>query len=93
MQFVLIVIVYLYIVWVVWGRTGMTIVCLELVYEYIIKIANKQEIKQKFIERFYHYPFLLKNSCRVCQAISNIRKVRPGTIHNPLQIMFVHEFY
>jgi protein tyrosine phosphatase len=71
------------------GRTGMTIVCLELAYEYI----DEQENKQKFIERFFHYPFLLTNSCRVCQAISNVRTARPGTIHNPLQIMFVHEFY
>ncbi len=76
------------------GRTGMTIVCLELAYEYIMaNNNNKQEKKQKFIERFCHYPLLLTNYCRVCQAISNVRKVRPGTIHNPLQIMFVHEFY
>jgi len=71
------------------GRTGMTIVCLELVYEYI----NQQDEQQNFIERFCHYPFLLTKSCRVCQAISNVRKARPGTIHNPLQIMFAHEFY
>jgi len=71
------------------GRTGMTIVCLELAYEYIMKNTNKQ----KFIESFCHYPFLLINSCRVCQAIGNVRQARPGTIYNPLQIMFVHEFY
>jgi protein-tyrosine phosphatase len=75
------------------GRTGMTIVCLELAYEYIMKDTNEQEKKQRFFERFCHYPFLLTNCCRVCQAISNVRKARPGTIHNPLQIMFVHEFY
>lgn len=74
------------------GRTGLTIVCLELAYEYIMT-NNEAEKKQKFIERFYHYPFLLTNYCRVCQAISNVRKARPGTIHNPLQIMFAHEFY
>jgi hypothetical protein len=55
--------------------------------------TKKEEKKQRFIERFCHYPFLLTNSCRVCQAISNVRKTRPGTIHNPLQIMFAHEFY
>ncbi|CAF1604546.1 unnamed protein product [Rotaria sp. Silwood1] len=75
------------------GRTGMTIVCLELVYEYIMKNINEQETKQNLIERFCHYPFLLKNYCRVCNAISNVRKTRPGTIYNPLQIMFIHEFY
>jgi protein tyrosine phosphatase len=75
------------------GRTGMTIVCLELVYEYMMINTKKEEKKQRFIERFCHYPFLLTNSCRVCQAISNVRKTRPGTIHNPLQIMFAHEFY
>ena len=74
------------------GRTGMTIVCLELAYEYIMK-NNSDENKQKFFERFSHYPLLLTKSCRVCQAISNVRKVRPGTIHNPLQIIFAHEFY
>jgi protein tyrosine phosphatase len=75
------------------GRTGMTIVCLELAYEYIMKNTSEQNNKQKFIERFCHYPFLLTNFCRVCKAISNVRQARPGTIHNPLQIMFVHEFY
>ncbi|CAF3296056.1 unnamed protein product [Rotaria sp. Silwood2] len=75
------------------GRTGMTIVCLELVYEYIMKNNDEQEKTQKFIERFCHYPFLLTNYCRVCHAISNVRKARRGTIHNPLQIIFVHEFY
>jgi hypothetical protein len=68
----------------------MTIVCLELVYEYIMK---EQETKQTCVERFCHYPFLLSKFCRVCQAISNVRKARPGTIHNPVQIMFIHEFY
>ena len=71
------------------GRTGMTIVCLELVFEYLTKGENKQRL----IERFCHYPFLFSNSCRVCQAISNVRQARTGTIHNPLQIIFVHEFY
>jgi protein-tyrosine phosphatase len=71
------------------GRTGMTIVCLELVYEYLMNDIHQQRL----IERFCHYPFLLTKFCRVCQAISNVRKSRPGTIHNPLQIMFIHEFY
>ncbi len=74
------------------GRTGMTIVCFELLYEYIMN-ENEQEKKQKFIERFCHYPFLLKNYCRVCQSISNIRKLRPKSLSNPLQILFLHEFY
>ena len=74
------------------GRTGMTVVCIQLLYDYIIN-ENEEEKKQKFIERVFHYPFLLKNSCRVCQAIFNVRKARPGCIHNPLQILFVHEFY
>lgn len=76
------------------GRTGMTIVCLELAYEYIMNNTRKEkQQQQKFFERFLHYPFLLTNSCRVCKAISNVRKARPGTIHNPLQMIFVHEFY
>ncbi|CAF1908979.1 unnamed protein product [Rotaria magnacalcarata] len=75
------------------GRTGMTVVCLELVHEYIMKTTDEQEEKETLIERFCHYPFLLENYCRVCQAILNVRKARRGTIHNPLQIMFVHEFY
>ncbi|CAF3680357.1 unnamed protein product [Rotaria socialis] len=75
------------------GRTGMTVVCLELVHEYIMKTTDEQEEKTTLIERFCHYPFLLENYCRVCQAILNVRKARRGTIHNPLQIMFVHEFY
>ncbi|CAF3695137.1 unnamed protein product [Rotaria sordida] len=73
-------------------RIGMTIVCFELLYDYIMN-ENEQKNEQKFIERFYHYPFLLKNSCRVCQSISNVRKIRPISIHNPLQILYVHEFY
>jgi protein-tyrosine phosphatase len=73
------------------GRTGMTVVCFELVYDYIMN-ENQQEKKQKFIERFCHYPFLLVKSCRVCQAISNVRKARPNCLRNPLQILFVHEF-
>lgn len=75
------------------GRTGMTVVCIELVYEYITKTVYEKENHQSFIERIYHYPFLLTNYCRVCQAIANVRKTRPGTIHNPLQILFAHEFY
>ncbi|CAF1174594.1 unnamed protein product [Rotaria sordida] len=75
------------------GRTGMTIVCLELMYEYIMKNNDQQEKKQKLLECFYHYPFLLTNYCRVCHAISNVRNARRGTIHNPLQIIYVHEFY
>ncbi|CAF1270273.1 unnamed protein product [Adineta steineri] len=75
------------------GRTGMTIVCLELTYEYIMRNTNELEKNQKFIERFWHYPLLLPKYCRVCQAIATVRKARPGTIHNPLQILFVHEYY
>ena len=75
------------------GRTGMTVVCLELVHEYIMKTSYEQNRKQKFIERICHYPFLLTNYCRVCQAILKVRQARPKTIHNPLQIIFVHEFY
>jgi protein tyrosine phosphatase len=74
------------------GRTGMTIVCIELLYNYIMN-ENEQEKKQKFIERFCHYPFLFQNSCRVCQSISNLRKIRPKILSNPLQIFFIHEFY
>ena len=70
------------------GRTGMTVVCLELVYEYVMKNDNKQ----RFMERFCHYPFLLTNCCRVCQAISNVRKARRGTIHNPLQLCSLMNF-
>jgi protein tyrosine phosphatase len=74
------------------GRTGMTVVCFELIYEYIMN-ENEQETKQNLIERFFHYPFLLEKSCRVCQAIGNVRKARPGTIPNALQVLFVHELY
>lgn len=75
------------------GRTGMTVVCLELMYEYIMKNSTQHEENQNFIERFVHYPLLLKDHCQVCRSISTVRKVRPGTIHNPLQILFAHEFY
>ncbi|UJR22772.1 hypothetical protein I4U23_025804 [Adineta vaga] len=75
------------------GRTGLTIVCLQLTYEYIMKKDDEPEKKQKFLERFCHYPLLLTNHCRVCQTITNVRKVRKGTIHNPLQILFAHEYY
>ncbi|CAF1230792.1 unnamed protein product [Adineta ricciae] len=74
------------------GRTGMTIVCLELVYEYMMN-ENQHKKEQKFVERICHYPFLLQNFCRVCQAITNVRRIRPKSIHNPIQILFVHEFY
>jgi len=74
------------------GRTGMTIVCFELLYDYIMN-ENEQKKSQNFIERFCHYPFLLENSCRVCQSISNVRKLRPKSLLNPLQILFLHEFY
>ncbi|CAF0804841.1 unnamed protein product [Didymodactylos carnosus] len=74
------------------GRTGMTVVCLELVYEYLMSHKQQQQ-PQSFIERFVHYPLLLKNHCRVCRAILNVRTARRGTIHNPLQILFAHEFY
>jgi protein tyrosine phosphatase len=74
------------------GRTGMTIVCFELLYEYVMNENEKQE-EQNIIERFCHYPFLLENYCRVCKAILNVRTTRQGSIRNPLQILFVHEFY
>ncbi|CAF0972019.1 unnamed protein product [Adineta steineri] len=74
------------------GRTGMTIVCFELLYEYIMN-ENERKKGHKFIERFCHYPLLLENYCRVCKSISNVRRIRPGSIHNPLQILFAHEFY
>ncbi|CAF0721338.1 unnamed protein product [Rotaria sp. Silwood1] len=74
-------------------RIGMTIVCFELLYEHIMNEHEQKNKEQKFIERFCHYPFLLENYCRVCQSISNVRKIRPTSIHNPLQILFVHEFY
>jgi protein tyrosine phosphatase len=72
------------------GRTGLTIVCLELMHEYLMKTEQRS---QTFLERFCHYPFLLTTSCRVCQAIANVRRIRQGTIHNPLQIIFAHEVY
>ena len=56
-----------------------------------MKINN--ENKQKCIERFCHYPFVFTKFCRVCQSISNVRKARSGCINNPLQILYVHEFY
>ena len=71
------------------GRTGMTVVCLELAYEYL----RKTKRQQRFIERFCHYPLILPRLCRVCQAICNVRRARPGTIYNPIQIYFIHEFY
>jgi protein-tyrosine phosphatase len=74
------------------GRTGMTIVCFELLYDYIMN-ENEQKKNQKFFERFCHYPFLLEKFCRVCQSISNIRKIRSNCLINPLQILFIHEFY
>jgi protein tyrosine phosphatase len=74
------------------GRTGMTVVCFELLYDYIMN-ENQNENKQKCIERFCHYPFVFTKFCRVCQAISNVRKARSGCINNPLQILYVHEFY
>jgi hypothetical protein len=74
------------------GRTGMTIVCIEILYDYIMN-ENESKKPQTFIERICHYPFLLENYCRVCQSISKIRKIRPKSISNPLQILFLHEFY
>jgi len=74
------------------GRTGMTIVCFELLYDYMMN-ENERKKSQKLFERICHYPFLLKNSCRVCQSISNLRKIRTNCLINPLQILFIHEFY
>ncbi|CAF3625725.1 unnamed protein product [Rotaria socialis] len=74
------------------GRIGMTIVCFELLYELIMD-ENQQQSKQNLIERVCHYPLLLDHCCRVCKAISNVRKIRPRGINNPLQILYVHEFY
>lgn len=73
-------------------RIGMTLVCFELLYEYITD-ENQQKKPQKFLERISHYPLLMDNHCRVCQSISNVRKIRPRSIHNPLQVLYVHEFY
>ena len=73
------------------GRTGMTVVCLELIYDYIT--GGEGEEGQRFFERFCHYPFLLTRCCRVCETIAKVRQARTGTIHNPLQIIFAHEFY
>ena len=74
------------------SRTGMTIICLELLYEYIMN-EHEREAKQKFVERIVHYPFLLAKSCRVCQSIYNLQQIRMNSLSNPLQILFIHEFY
>lgn len=71
---------------------SLTIVCFKLLYDHMMD-ENEQQKEQKFIERICHYPLLLVNYCRVCQAISNVRKTRPGSVYNPLQILYVHEFY
>ena len=72
------------------SRTGMTIVCLELTYDYLTRSENN---KQTFVERFFHYPLILPRLCRVCQAICNIRQIKTEMMCNPMQILFVHEFY
>ena len=75
------------------GRTGMTIVCVELLYEYITNENQRQE-KQTFLERIGHYPFSLVNFCRVCRSIDNVNTIRSKCfVINPLQILFIHEFY
>lgn len=74
------------------GRTEMTIICFQLLYNYIMN-ENEREKKQNFIERISHYPFIFQNSCQVCQSIFNLRKIRSESISNPLQILFIHEFY
>ena len=75
------------------GRTGMTVVCLDLMFEHLMTSEGEPERAQTFVERVCHYPLLLTSSCRVCQSIGNVRQARPGAIHNPLQIIFAHEFY
>lgn len=75
------------------GRTGVTVVCLDLMFEHLMKPEDEPERAQTFVERVCHYPLLLTSSCRVCQSIGNVRQARPGAIHNPLQIIFAHEFY
>lgn len=75
------------------GRTGMTVVCFEILYEYIANENNERNEKQKFLERICHYPFFFTHSCRVCQAINQVNTIRPKCLSNPLQIFFVHEFY
>lgn len=78
------------------GRTGLTAVCIDLIFEYLITDRHKETTfrrKQTFVERLCHYPFLFPRFCRVCQSIVRVRQSRPGTIHNPLQIIFAHEFY
>ena len=74
------------------GRTGMTVACFDLLYEYILNSAEQRN-QQTLIERVYHYPFLFENSCRACQAIAKVRRARAGSLQNPLQNLFVHEFY
>lgn len=75
------------------GRTGMTIVCVELLYEYLMNENQQRDEKQKFFERICHYPFLLINSCRVCRSIKQVNTIRSKCLSNPLQIFFIHEFY
>jgi hypothetical protein len=80
------------------GRTGLTMICLSLFYEYMMtsRDENDEDIDgtpQRFVERFYHYPFILKQSCRVCQSLVDLRKLKKDMLYNPLQILFIHEFY
>ena len=74
------------------GRTGLTMICLSLLYEYMMNI-NEEDSPQRFYERLFHYPLILKESCRVCQAIVHLRTIKADILHNPLQIIFIHEFY
>jgi len=71
------------------GRNQMMIVSLDLLYDYLIK-KNQQE---KFVERFFHYPFRLPRFCRVCQSIGHIQQLTNQNALNPVQIYFLHEFY
>ena len=78
------------------GRTGLTAVCIDLIFEYLITDEHRGATFQRtqtLIERLCHYPILFPRFCRVCQSIVRVRQARPGTIHNPLQVIFAHEFY
>lgn len=77
------------------GRTGLTAVCLDLIFEYVNEEqhSSSPERTETLIERLCHYPCLIPRFCRVCRSINAVRRARPGTIHNPLQVIFAHEFY
>ena len=80
------------------GRTGLTMICLRLLYECTMNSNRELEDDddddpQRLVERFNHYPFILDQSCRVCQTMVDLRKLKKDMLYNPLQILFIHEFY